>query len=507
MLSHQTTRQTGPSPLAKDAVGEVVYEISAPTAVTGVSVPSRAEPQRQAGETSHDAALEQNRSHGKTLRVAPILLGLLAPLAIIAVEAILLVAPTELASPLCAALYSGIVICEVRARIYSPQSLTLLGCFVFYTAVAYLLPEASLRLYAGEGILAVLILPSLVFLALGLPIATFYAQGRGPMALHYATGASWIATYVLGTVAFFGLRSTALSAVVPLGFAILGAVATYTMNLVYCGRASRNSTEFALGAFTFRQLPRGDAALDAFLGFFADEIWAASSRDRRTKTKYSRDEILNEIRRTERESDGGRRLYFQAYHRGNVVGGIAAVLDGPDRRLPIEQAFGVTFAPLRRCGRVMEVRRLSIGKNYRLQHELIRGLFKCVIDVAFANDVSFIVDSAFIFAVGVLNKVGFETLQVQDRQAFEFGSPMRMLVQNLAARPFTHVDAANTLGAFREAVDPYLRYRYLQRLVLRQFWRPSRRRAWALAPAQIATLCVPTDQPPSSALTPAGRHA
>jgi hypothetical protein len=144
----------------------------------------------------------------------------------------------------------------------------------------------------------------------------------------------------------------------------------------------------------------------------------------------------------------------------------------------------------------MEVRRLSINGSYRFQQELIRGLFKCAIEVAVENDIAFLVDLSFHFVVEFFRKAGFEPLQAGEREIFEFGSPMRLIALNLPAREFGTPLAADP-GQPRYAVNQCLRQRYCRRAAIRQFCLPERRRAWSLSAADIEGLCRPiTETPP-----------
>ena len=58
------------------------------------------------------------------------------------------------------------------------------------------------------------------------------------------------------------------------------------------------------------------------------------------------------------------------------------------------------------------------------------------------------------------------------------------------------IDFERAQESMREIVSPYLRYRYVQRAVLRQGWLPARRQAFPLTIEQINGLCLPVGPRP-----------
>jgi hypothetical protein len=165
----------------------------------------------------------------------------------------------------------------------------------------------------------------------------------------------------------------------------------------------------------------------------------------------------------------------------------------------------VNVDPLRRYGRIMEVRRLSVNGDYRFQPDIIRGLFKCAIEVALENDVSFMLDQAFHFVVAPLAKPGFEPLHVGGRVVFEFGSATRLIAYNFLARQFANSLDEKSRHALRFAVSQCLRSRYRHRAVIRQACAAEQRRAPLLSPP-ISTSCACPATPRTGRMRPAA-HA
>jgi hypothetical protein len=429
----------------------------------------------------------------KASPIANVLLSLLPPLYLTASLGILLSLPAWPALPICAALYGIVVLAEARHGIYSPESLTLLGCFLLCAVTFRLFPGAAPFQFASIGILAVLTVLAAALVASDRPLPAFYLPSRGYRRLHDTLTRLWLVVYALGLVTSLALVAGSWFRFAPLAFVLAGTLAAMTLNLVTFGPRHRRERQFDFGGFTFREIERNDAALESFLDSYAEEIWTIISPAMRAK--LSKADVLDDARRTEKAVGDPQSLYyFNAYDQGRVIAGIAVALDRPGRRLPVEDSFGVTLDPLRQFGRVMEVRRLSIDRQHRLQPDLIRGLFKCIVEVALENDVSFIADFAFASAAMVLDKVGLRILNIPGRgDVHAFGSPMRLLAMNLAALVFNPAQRVNPAASVGGLLNRYMLERYVKRLTLRQGWRPEPRRAWSLSVANIETLCVPTD--------------
>jgi hypothetical protein len=414
---------------------------------------------------------------------------------------VVLLLPAGAALPICASLYAIVVLGEARHGTYALQSLVLGGYFAGCAlAVAFgMFPdEPVLQRYAAAGGAAAVFFLSLGSMVRGTPLHGRCAEVWEPRAVRRAKAGVWLA--VCPPIIVLSLPWVSASWVVAgvqCGLALLGTVAAGVIDFGYCGRRYRRRKEFVLGGFTFREIEREDAMIARFFGSYADEMFAAVSRDRRARVRYSRSEIFEEVSRTERAVTA-RVLHFNAYDGDKIVGGVAVALDGPDRRLPVEKSLGVTFDPLRRHGRIIEVRRLSVDASYRFQQDIIRGLFKCAIEVALENDVSFMVDLAFHFVVNLLRKAGFEALYVGGREAVEFGSPTQLIALNLAAREYTSPQVVAPQDTPRYAVNQCLRYRYYRRAMIRQAWLSERRPAWSLSSGDMDDLCVPNEGRPST---------
>lgn len=394
------------------------------------------------------------------------------------------------------ALYVAVVSAEAWYGIASLQSLALGGYFAAAAAVSILFPEAGGPGAAVAGAFAMLMALSVVSLMLDWPLHGGHVKRWEPRPIRRVKAALWL-------IVCLPAMALSLSSVPPqwggagqLTFAIFGAVAASLVDLRYCGSLYRRSREFALERFTFREVVPDAGTVGRFMACYADEIATAVGNDRRAHSRYGRRDIFEEACRKE-AGVTARMLYFKAYDGDRVVGGVAVALDGPDRRLPLEAALGSTLDPLRRYGPVMEVRRLSIDADYRFQPEIIRGLFKCVIEVAFENDICFMVDLAFHFVVNLLRKAGFEELHGCRHELAEFGSPLRLIALNLAAREFVARQSAAVPQVPRYAVNQCLRYRYFRRAVVREACRHPGRGVWSLSYAAMDELCFAGDNKPA----------
>jgi hypothetical protein len=431
---------------------------------------------------------------GKDRIFAGLLSALVAPLFFAAAVGVIVLAPTGPALAVCAALYAMLVAAEARLGIYSPQNVLVAAYFAAVFVAWWMIPEQeALERYAAAGGFATLFLLALAAVVLDRPLHGLPTEAWEPRPLRRAKAGLWLAMGPsAAALALVPASATWVGA--PLVLAAAAAVAAAIIDVLYCGPLYRRGKRFTLGEFTFREVERDEAAVTRFLSNYANEISAAVSRDRHTTVKYSRSEIFSQARGAE-STLTARLRYFHAYHGDKIVGGVGVALDGPDRRLPVERSFGVNFDPLRRYGRIMEVRRLSVNGDYRFQPDIIRGLFKCAIEVALENDVSFMLDQAFHFVVALLAKPGFEPLHVGGRVVFEFGSPTRLIAYNFLARQFANSLDEKSRHALRFAVNQCLRSRYRHRAVIRQACAAEQRRAPLLSTADFDKLCLPGDAP------------
>ena len=424
--------------------------------------------------------------------VAAVLFATAAPLLFAVAMGIILLLPIGLALPICLALYAAAILGEARCGTYALQSLLLGGYFAACALASGWFQELDgLRRGAGTGGLALLFLLSLASAILGSPLHGGRPEVWEPRQIRRAKAGAWLVVCPTAIALSLLWEPEAWVPWAQFGLTASGAVAAGIVDLWYCGTLYRRHRDFALGEFRFRQIERDADALTRFFDSYATEIATAVSRDRRAEVKYSRSEILEAVCRTE-QAVTAQLLYFNAYDGDKIVGGVAVALDGADRRLPIEKSYGISFDPLRRYGRIMEVRRLSVDSSYRFQPEIIRGLFKCAIEVAFENDASFMVDLAFHFVVNLLRKAGFEELPLDGRKCNEFGSPVRVIALNLIARQVASPGITPPQNS-RFAVNQCLRYRYYRRAMLSEAWWPERRRAWSLSSAGMNDLLVGGD--------------
>lgn len=433
---------------------------------------------------------------GSTPLVAGMLFHLFSPAFLVGSLVVLLLAPPAPALLFCAALYGIVVLGEATCGVYSPESLALLAGYAALTVAFYAAAEArpALYQYAGIGILAMLALVQGALLISQRPLAGFYLHGRGYRQLQLALTRLWLVAYGSGLAASLTVIATPWFHYVPLVSVMAGTAGILMLSFITFGTAHRRARKFELGDYAFREAERTADARAAFLEAYAEEIWSSVNRgSARGQGAHSKAAILEDAWRTEQAiTDQGSVYYFNAFHQGRIVGGIGVVLDRPGRRLPAEEGIGVSLDRLREIGRVMEVRRLSIDREHRLQPDILRGLFKCIIEVALENRVSFIVDFAFSFAAPVLDKVGLRILNIPGCDVRMFGAPMRLLAMNLAALTVTKAQGVTSAASVGGLLNAYLLDRYVKQLVLRQGWRFESRRSWSLSVPHIEKLCVAT---------------
>jgi len=429
-----------------------------------------------------------------------ILLGLAAPAAIVAGFWAMAALPPPWSVLLCGAFYAALVLAEARNGIYTAQNIVLLFWFVCCVAVSAVtaapLPVDS---YAGTGALAILAVHALLLPALGRAAGDSYWQGRGLPALHQACAAIWRVAYAVALAVAAAALPGEVSVQAPTLILTLALAATLVLTLVDFGPRHRRQKEFELGGFVFRELDHDEATLAPFLAFYARELGDAIGQDPKAQGPYSGAAILDSACRTERELARGRDYYFGVFHHGKLIGAMAVSVDRGRIRLPLEEYLGIAMDPLRRYGRIADVRRTSVDKNYRFHGDVLRGLIKCCIEAAMENDVSFVMNYAFHFTLRMYSKIGFEAIGAPERQGYLYGSPMQLTVMNLAALALRGGRDSPSTAAVTDLLNPYLVERWLNRAALRRAWLPTDRQPWPLTARQVETLLVPATGQPAAA--------
>lgn len=421
--------------------------------------------------------------------------GVAAPLIFAVATGLLLLVPGNVALLLSTALYIVVLVEESRHRIYAVQSIVLGGYFFGCLVASMVFSEqAGLQRYLVDGALIALFALSLLTLMLDFPLHGTHAKGWEPGPVRRTKAFVWLIVCPLAVILPVVCVSHSGAIAVQFGLVMVGAVSSTVIDLLYCGSLYRRARVFTLERFTFREIDGDDGpAVEQFVSRYADEIADAVARDRRAHKAFGKCEIFEEALRKERAATA-QVIYFSAYDGDKVVGGVSVALDRAHSRLPLEEMTGLTLGPVRRFGRVMEVRRLSVDGNYRFQQEVIRGLFRCVIEVALEKDMDFMVDLAFHFAAPLLEKAGFERIQAGQRELFEFGSPLRFVILNLAAREFAAHQLIGKQRITRYTVNQSLRYRYYRRALLRHVLRPASERAWLITGSRIQYLLFGGEQ-------------
>jgi hypothetical protein len=257
---------------------------------------------------------------------------------------------------------------------------------------------------------------------------------------------------------------------------------------------SRRRTEFEFAGVTYRQLDSEPETLSRFIRPFAEEMVEDMDRGRVRidLPKRSPAEIFERYDRLEREKSGPCYIRFNAFDGDRMVGGISLTLDVKGKRLPDELHCALDFNPLRRYGRVMEGGFVYISRDYRFRQEIFVGLFKCLLESAIEQDVSFILVSAVQSSRPIFEKLGFHSLGLKGIcNPTQSGAETHLMCLNLASVVLKRGAGTRGGGAIQGSLDIHLLKRYVRRVILRDGWKPHRNRPWLVTPERIRMLCNP----------------
>ncbi len=404
-----------------------------------------------------------------------------------------LIIPAHYSYIICFSIYGAIVFFEVNFGIYSPFTLSVFCSYFLIIINSIFFDEIiSSKIYASQAVLIVLFFTSLVFLIKKRPITSFYSHNFSFKLLQNTINISTLIFITTAIILSFLLPQN-LKIFMPSVFIFLASLTALLMSLVTFGPKWSRKKEFNYAGFVFREV-HGPQAMESIVRFYSQEIMTALKRDRKNKTEHNIDDIYKEALAAEKRMAGPGHHYFEALDQGNVIGVVAVAIDHPGRLTPIEIAMGVTFDRLRPYGRIMEIRRLGIDKDYRFRFEVISGLFKCALDFGLENDVSFFTTYAFSFTQSMYDKVGFKPVVSHGKTGILFGSMMQPMVMNFAHSVLVQNGLnSNSTESFSRNFNPYLLDRWINRQTISQIWKPETDQSWSLSVDDIDRRVIPSN--------------
>jgi len=390
-----------------------------------------------------------------------------------------------LAYALCALLYAAVVAIELRFRIRSPISISMLAIYVGLTVLACATQEYTG--YAGIVIFAWLTALSTALLLCGKPFTAFYSHGAGLRSLHFASSTIWTAAYAVSLLASVLLIPDVLYLIVPFALCIACGLLAIFLNLVWISPAHRRQERFSIQEFEFHRVLCTAPEFSEFCDFFARQIYRPGE-DGNTRTV---EEIAALVAQAEREIAADSYI-FVAKDGGRIVGCMRCVVNRKGTSFQLEGAMQTSLDRLREVGRLMHVGRLAVDDRYRERPAVLNGLFKCFLDLSLSQDVCFVVGEGFGHRLPTYLKLGFELMfeRSDPRHAVRmahgyFSYPMFM---NFAFLVFNRGDASLKRYHFSDFINPYLAERWYKRASLRYFFRPRRRWPWRFTLRQVREL-------------------
>ena len=374
--------------------------------------------------------------------------------------------------------YLLIVALELKHNIRSPVSIFMLMMYVVLTILSWF------DIYIGHRA-GIIIFTSLALLVGGLllagkPFTAFYSAGRGLRSLHYTNSALWLLAYLLSLFFSIWFVPEIEFILVPYAVCISAGVVTILLSLVWFGNANIRKDAFSINKFDFKRITSNTAE---YQQFFIDKVLSDEQRDH-----LLLEELQQEIAHSTLDSHDNV-MIFCAYDGAKMVGCIRCVLarQGP---LPIEHEANLDLQNLKRIGAVMQAGRFSIDEKYRERPEVITGLFKCLIELALAKDISFIVGNAATHRVTLYMKLGFHLLfspsDPRSRVKLPYGTVCTPVIMNFSNLIIKNRSEASKYG-FIDHVNRYLLERWYKRAVLRYYLKKVSHRPWELAVKDIRT--------------------
>ena len=389
-------------------------------------------------------------------------------------------APLGVAPFVAASLYAGLWMYERRLGAASPITRIMAVFHLICAFVAFGVDDPSWMTWIAPTVYWTLAILILSLLAVNRPFTAMNTGDIGFQPLHRLLSSMWGALHLAAGLAALILVPSTAFLYVPLGLMVLGALATVWLNFVSMGPAWERPAGFELEGYAFREA-RSRSERETFHKVIAEAYRA----DLQSALGMRRKIEAADIAREHRACDGKWQddfVPFLAYAGGRPVGGICIFLDHAPYGLPIEGEAQIDLGPWRRVGRIAEVGRLGVLRRHRISPVLLKGLFKCVIDLAAEKRIHFIFNDSFEFQARMYEKLGFKAFRDKPyvsraEHSTGYGLKVLPMMMDLAA-----IVRGGTPGAI--AADlvghlaPYVTERYFKHLVIhdmaRGFTRPNR---------------------------------
>ncbi|KZL02214.1 MULTISPECIES: hypothetical protein [unclassified Pseudovibrio] len=380
--------------------------------------------------------------------------------------------PIYIAPFISCALYLVLWTYEKRIGVWSPVT-RLMSVFYMVLAVArFAVEDIAWSAYSAPIIYSALAVLILSLLALGKPFTIFYSKGNGFYALHCRVSLMWGLLHVCAAFSSIYLMPNILFLYVPMGLMVLGAFGTIWLNFVTMGAKFGRQPRFELGKFEFEQV-QNERQRDEFYRLIATAYVSDLQRAAGSHKKIDKAKIELEHRNSDAKRSGCQ-VPFLVRHQGKAVGGICMFLDHADKGLPIESETDFNAAVFRKRGAVAEVGRLGVMPRYRLERNVLIGLFKCIVEKSAELRVHTIVNDSFAFQEKLYSKIGFHAMpdgyySGGEEDSTGYGLTAIPMVMDLADA--IRLDTQTSTGKeVMECLQPYVIERFFKILALQEVW-------------------------------------
>lgn len=369
---------------------------------------------------------------------------------------------------LCLLLYLTIAILEFREKIYSPITISLV---VLYIGTNLLnMTDSPYLPYSGLTIFAWLSVLCITLLVMKKPMTTFYTNGLGQMKLHYLISSLWAGGFILSFLAAWLLMPSIWYLIVP--FIICASISCTTLYLTFFDKSfiTKRDKEFVHADITVKQLVYPSKDYDEYIDFYSYAL---------ATEVYESEEKVSTLKESLRDVDttvSAERVVFGAYHHGKLIGTIGVAFDGDGKPFPFEEDMGLCADPMRKLGRIATIGRFGIAREYRERPEVIRALFKALLELALERDVAFVIAEIFPPRAMVYARLGFTSLYPRSDPKAVVSHPVMgdhlVFFCNISEFLFfrTMDDKINTTFGFFDVLNPYLIERYIKRMTLKHFF-------------------------------------
>lgn len=386
----------------------------------------------------------------------------------------LLFVPAQYATPICFLLTAMVVFIEIRRRIYSPITLSLL---VLYPVLYFLLlTDNPYAAYFGMGIFAWLAILGSFLLLIKKPLTFFYTNELDSYYFHYIISVIWVVSWVICFVSAYLLMPSIWYLVVPFAITVLTYVLIIFLAFFDRWIITKRKTEFTIGDLTFKQLYYPSQAFEDYIDFYARHV-SAEVHHKPETFQTLRDAVYNADLNETRD-----KIAIAAYYKGDIVGSCAISFPLKEELLPLEKNLKMSFGPMRKLGNIGDIGRFVIAPEFRARPDIFRGLLKGVLELALERDVAFLVAEVFPSASLFHHRLGFSTLFERSHPnyiiVFETTGRVIPFFSNLANTFFFKIDKISSATNIDNFVEHLLGVRWVRRQVIRHTFSKPEERPW-----------------------------